>query len=390
MIEVTIPRFSIDTKLFAPCLLAALELVLALALGTGFATLGADGGAWILGGIGAGAIVFYSYRALGNTTAQPNRQLRKVGQLLIGLAIGFSIQQGNLADLSSAFPVFGLIALSLLISGVAIGYFYSRLEKTDLLTAILATVPGNIGIMASIAADYDRNTSLVSLVQLLRFTAVVFIVPTLTHVSYPHDVGTVLASLGGAGLGFNLSYLVVLTLLLSVTALVVYLGGKLRIPVAAFLCSIAVGLVFSSFWQSLPADVSFDFSLPPILKVVGQILLGTTIGEYWGINPSLNRKTVMRAGIPVVLTFGAGWLSAAIAHSLTGWDWLTCLLVAAPGGSPEMIWIALALHHNVEIVTTGHLVRLLAINFTLPLLVTLGLYLERLPAARAKVAAPSR
>jgi uncharacterized membrane protein AbrB (regulator of aidB expression) len=54
---------------------------------------------------------------------------------------------------------------------------------------------------------------------------------------------------------------------------------------------------------------------------------------------------------------------------LTHWDWLTCLLMAAPGGSPEMILIALVLNHNVETITAAHLVRLLAINIYLPLLI---------------------
>jgi uncharacterized protein len=60
-----------------------------------------------------------------------------------------------------------------------------------------------------------------------------------------------------------------------------------------------------------------------------------------------------------------------LASSLTNWDWLTCLLVTAPGGSAEMILVALSLNHNVEIVTAGHLIRLLAINCSLPLWVFL-------------------
>jgi hypothetical protein len=35
-----------------------------------------------------------------------------------------------------------------------------------------------------------------------------------------------------------------------------------------------------------------------------------------------------------------------------------------------MIWLALTLHQETEIVTAGHLVRLLAMNVSLPLLVS--------------------
>lgn len=77
------------------------------------------------------------------------------------------------------------------------------------------------------------------------------------------------------------------------------------------------------------------------------------------------------------MTIGAGLIAAAIARLLTSWDWLTCILVTAPGGAPEMILVALALEHNVEIVTAGHLVRLLAINGSLPLWILFFRFLDR-------------
>ena len=41
--------------------------------------------------------------------------------------------------------------------------------------------------------------------------------------------------------------------------------------------------------------------------------------------------------------------------------------MTAPGGSTEMILVALALDHNPEIVTIAHSVRLMALNLFLPL-----------------------
>lgn len=136
--------------------------------------------------------------------------------------------------------------------------------------------------------------------------------------------------------------------------------------------AIVTGLVFNA----LPWAFLTHFTLPPVVNLIGQILLGITIGEYWGISPNLNYRTIAGALIPVALTFLAGFLTASIALFLTDWDWLTCLLVAAPGGSPEMILIALTLHHDVEVVTTGHLVRLLTINLLLPGLISLASYLD--------------
>ena len=42
---------------------------------------------------------------------------------------------------------------------------------------MLATVPGGVATMSSIAAEYNRNVSLVAMVQTLRITSVILIIP---------------------------------------------------------------------------------------------------------------------------------------------------------------------------------------------------------------------
>jgi hypothetical protein len=74
---------------------------------------------------------------------------------------------------------------------------------------------------------------------------------------------------------------------------------------------------------------------------------------------------------------GSGFIAATIAMMITSWDWLTCMLVTAPGGSTEMILVALALDHNPEIVTVAHSVRLMALNLSLPLWLFLFRYWEK-------------
>jgi uncharacterized protein len=352
-------------------ILLGLELMLGFIIGVCLIALGAGGGAWILGGIGAGAIVFYGYRH-SHPQAQPNQNSRKVGQILVGLTIGFSIQHSPLSNLFSQLPIFAALTVFLLLCGGLIGYLYSRLEKIDILTAMLATVPGNIGVMASIAADRGGNTILVSLVQLVRFTTIIFVVPIVANVPSSHSIAQTISSLTDQLFTFDLSYLFLLFFLLLITSVTVYLGKKIKLPVAAFFCSILVGL----FFNSLPIVSSIDFALPPLINLIGQMLLGMTIGEYWAINPKLKKRTIAYVAVPVTLTFVAGFLTAVLATFLTDWDWLTCLLVASPGGSPEMILIALALHHNVEIVTAGHLVRLLTINLLLPVMIAIATHLD--------------
>jgi len=384
--DVTFPRFRVESEFVSIYSIIAIELVLAVCFGGLLMAIGAGGGAWILGGILAGALVYAIGRDRISYALKPNHNARKIGQLLVGLTVGFSIQHSDLTLISTQLPVLLALTLFLLVSGVGVGYLYSRVARTDLLTGLLATTPGNIGVMASIAADYGRNPSTVSMVQLMRFTAITFIIPVISDASQKTDAWAALHSLAPNSLNLEPVYLIWLSSLLAVAALAVRVGTHLKIPVAGLLCAIAVGTVFNTAFSVLPWFPLVDFSLPPLLNLIGQILLGLTIGEYWGISPKLRKGAIVYALIPVLLTFLTGLMAAGLAMLLTSWDWLTCLLVTAPGGSPEMIWIALSLDRNVEIVTAGHLVRLIAINISLPVLVSLAGFLDHRAVHGSKAA----
>ncbi|HEY9908106.1 MAG TPA: AbrB family transcriptional regulator [Thermosynechococcaceae cyanobacterium] len=329
-----------------------------------------------MGGIAAGAIGFYSYRSRYDSTAKPNKNSRKIGQVLVGLSIGFSVDRIDWPILAAQLPAFVLLTGFLLLSSGCISLLYARIGSTDLVTALFASVPGNIGVMASLAADYGKNAAIVSLVQLTRFTSVTLIVPLVANVPVPRDLSAFWQPIVENLQNLTTVDLLLLTLLLLLTYLAVSGGSKLKIPVATLFCPLLVGLAFVSLLKSPQLDLGIAFKFPPLLSWVGQVLLGITIGEYWAVNPKLEKRTIALALVPALLTFLAGFASAGIARLFTQWDWLTCLLVTSPGGSPEMILIALVLNHDVQIVTIGHLIRLIAINLSLPALIAVANSLE--------------
>ncbi len=356
-------------------IILTLEMLLALPLGLVLAGFHIGGVAWIFGGIVSGAVVLQGCRVFYHYSPKPNRTARRIGMTLVGLNVGFSIAHGNLASVASFVPVFIVLTFFLLLCGSFIGYIYGRLSKTNLLTAMLATVPGGIGTMSAIAADYGRNVALVALVQALRVTTVIFLIPLLARVSSGTFVTTP-TSTKSALLSLDPSYLGLLLLALLLGGLGAYLALKCKIPAGDFFSALVIGIAFNPMLDWLPFMSDVNFSPPYEVNLVGQMLLGITIGEYWSEKPTLEKKTIGYALLSVAMTLVAYALAAILAMQLTSWDWLTCLLVTAPGGSAEMILVALALDHNVEIVTTGHLVRLIAINSSLPLWVFLFRSLE--------------
>ncbi len=357
-------------------IILGLELLLALPLGLVLSWLRMGGIAWIFGGIVSGAAILQTCRVFYNYSPKPNRTARKIGITLVGLNVGFSIAHGNLTDIASCVPIFICLTLFLLLCGGCIGYIYSRLSKTNLLTAMLATVPGGVGPMSAIAADYDKNVTLVALVQALRVTTVIFLIPLVASLSSGVNVKSQNLPLKATLLNLDPSHLGLLLLALLFAGLGVYLASACKIPAGEFFGAIVIGILFNPILNWLAFLGEVNFTLPPVINLVGQMLLGITIGEYWGEEPTFGKKTIGYALMSVAMTLGTGAIAAILALKLTSWDWLTCLLVTAPGGSAEMILVALGLNHNVEVVTAGHLVRLIAINSSLPVWVFLFRRLE--------------
>ncbi|MBW4616783.1 MAG: AbrB family transcriptional regulator [Desmonostoc vinosum HA7617-LM4] len=352
-------------------IILALEILLALPLGLFLARFHSGGIAWIFGGIAAGTVVLQACRLFYQYSPAPNRTARKVGIALVGLTVGLSNTHGNFSTVISGIPIFIFLTMFLLLCGGCIGYIYSRISQTNLLTAMLATVPGGVGIMAAIAADYDRNVTLVALVQALRVTSVVFLIPPIARTSVGNSWNSPTLPITGSLVNFDLSQLELLLLALLITGLVVYLAILCKIPAGDFFAALLIGMGFNPVLDWLPFVGDISFSPPPLINLLGQMLLGITIGEYWGDKPTFKKQAIGYAVMSVAMTIAAGAIAAILAMQLTSWDWLTCLLVTAPGGSAEMILVALTLNHNVEIVTAGHLVRLIAINSSLPLWVFL-------------------
>ncbi|AFY46516.1 membrane protein AbrB duplication [Nostoc sp. PCC 7524] len=344
-----------------------LEMLLALPLGLALTQLKIGGIVWIFGGIASGIAVLQCCRIFYQFSVPPNRIARKVGMVMVGMAVGVANSNNDLTSLAAGIPIFMLLTLFLLVCGSCIGYIYSRVSKTNLLTAMLATVPGGVGVMSSIAADYDRNVTLVALVQAIRVTSVVLLIPLIARTAVGNYWNLQTLPVRSAWINFEPAQLQLLGVALLITGIIVYLSLLLKIPAGDFFGALLIGLVFNSVLDWLPFVSGVHFNPPPLMNIVGQMLLGITIGEYWGEKPNFGKKTVVYALMSVALTLIAGAIATILAMQLTSWDWLTCLLVTAPGGAAEMILVSLALDHNVEIVTTGHLVRLIAINSSLPL-----------------------
>lgn len=326
----------------------------------------AGGLSWFLGGLISG-LALYSMNRRRNAALKPNPTVRQVGLILIGAVIGLAITRGNLTDVAARLPIFVFLSLLVLCSASLIGYIYARLSKTDLFTSMLATAPGNMAVMASIAADYGKDAALVTLIQSSRYILTIFLIPLIVRVS---SKGRLSTSLPKELIDLSPSSLLLLLLATGSIIVGVYIARRLKLPVAVFFGAMIGGVLFN-------VVTPVSFTAPPLLNCLGQILLGMSIGEYCGARPRLKWRQLAYTLIPGALILLVGLLTAVLAMSITGWDWSTAVLVTAPGAGQEMILVALALNHNVETVTAGYFVRIVTLHATLPLFITFFRYLDR-------------
>jgi membrane AbrB-like protein len=105
-----------------------------------------------------------------------------VSYLLIGADVGLKFTPTILRDVLHFILPLGVAVVCLLVACGAIGAFLAWLLSVDMLTAILATVPGSIDSVAIIAINSGADVSFVITIQVVRLFAVLLIGPYVVSV----------------------------------------------------------------------------------------------------------------------------------------------------------------------------------------------------------------
>ncbi len=320
----------------AVCLVAALGGWAAALLGMPLA--------WVLAPMAVTAAAAFS--GIGILEMQPGR---KIGQLIVGSAIGLTMTPAAIRMLIEWFSVMILGALvAIMLTGLLASPF-ARLARVNLATGFFALTPGGLSEMARMGEQEGAISEFVTVAQALRVAILVSLLPVLLlH----------FAAVGKSVTGIEPPVL----------------------PASAFLCVLAVsGLaVFlvklmraNNPWMIgglLGAGLLAGFDLvqgraPHLPFIAGQYMIGITIGARF------KRRNLIGAGrmliiAPLFILLMSGLLAcyALGMHQLTGLPVATAILAASPGGMAEMALTAKILQLNVVLVTAFHFVRSFIVN----------------------------
>jgi membrane AbrB-like protein len=284
-------------------------------------------------------------------------EFRNAGLIVIGYSMGRTVTVETTQQILINLP--GMVAVTLLIVlfSLATGYLTHRQTGISLASGILGSVPGGLAQMVLMAEEIkDADVTVVTLMQMARILAVLFIVPFVATYGIAHlPAGTPAVA---AATHYGLAVLPALLM----APLGAWLASRMNFPIPFLL-----GAIFATM-----AAVLIGFPAPPVPRP----LINTAqlfFGVYLGITISLESLR----GVGKVLPWAIGGSVALVAFTylvgfgltlVTPASLLTAFLSTAPGGITEMGIVALTLGADVAFILAYQLFRLFCILLAAPLL----------------------
>jgi membrane AbrB-like protein len=304
---------------------------------------------WMAGGLVAVAAASLA----GVNTAFP-RQLNAPVFLLLGIYAGTGVSEETLRQMRTWPGSFLLLVVGIAAATLGSAWWLRR-RGWDRSAALLASLPGALSIVISVAEGLKTDVKKVVIAQMLRLIVLVEIIPLVgLLVGYPTDAARS-AELPVAGIAD-------MALLLAAGLAVALLFERLRVPGGW----VVGGLVASA---SLLLGGVVEGRLPNALIVGGTLALCALTGCRF--RPG-DLPAVMRVAGPVLVSIAiASAASAAAAMAVSvifGISIVQTLIAFAPGGLDALIILAFQMNIDPAYVAAHHVVRFVALAFAAPFL----------------------
>lgn len=307
--------------------------------------------AWVL----LGPALATSLAALAGLRLAIATPLRDVSFLLLGLGIGagFDPQAGSAL---LRWPLaFAALAVSLVVTMILCRAVLRRGFGFDARSATLASAPGHLSFVLSLAADLNIDVARITVVQSIRLLFLTISVPFIA-VALGYEFDTITLSDGPP---LSMAALAGLTVV-SVGVGLLFL--RLRFPAPLLLGAMlvsALGHVTETTSGSLPG-----FLLTPALMV-----LGTMIGTRFANMTRAQFLGSLMAGLTTTLVAVAVATAAALPVALAlGMPAAHVLAAFAPGGLETMIALGATMGASPGFVAACHVARLLILLVLIPLI----------------------
>ena len=276
--------------------------------------------------------------------------------ILLGLYIGNYIDKSLFSQIHKWAWTSLIMLLYIILSVLIVSKYLQKFSKYDRKTSIFSAAPGALGPLMILAEDEKSDLSQVATSHLIRLIIIITVFPFIVNSFYEVDN---IRTANEIVEDQNIFHLIILVI--SSIALILFFE-KLKIPAA-----LLAGTLFASgFFQiselatyKLPANI-IDYCL---------LILGSSVGcRFADKTFSEISNNALHSFVATFLLVILGIIAAFIAGLFIDKNFFTLLLSYCPGGIYEVAVIAIFFDLDPEFVSFHHIIRLLMILFTVPLI----------------------
>lgn len=285
------------------------------------------------GGMMLGSVVMVAFFNVTTEAIYMPMGFRIVAQTIAGAYIGMTVKKENLPRIKDLIRPIGTLLLGLFITNVLVGTLIYLLSPLDLLTSLLAGIPGGISDTPLIAKDLGADATKVTVLQFVRLISGIAMVPLLVkrdgkegpqrEVTKPSVIAKKPSPFGSKKLWGSL----VLAFLAGT------LGRILGVPAGTLLFAM-LGIVLLKVLQ---VEVVF----PMWFKRMAQLFSGAYIGSHFSYQDVLElRYLLLPAVILVTLNMASCFIMGHILAKRYELPMAQAILSASPAGASDMALIA--------------------------------------------------
>ncbi len=266
-------------------------------------------------------------------------QAKVFTQTISGLFIGCKISRSELRSLKVLIKPAMLNMTFIILACLGMGISLYFLSDYSIATCAFATAPGSMTDMSIISVDMGADTSVVSVLQLVRLVTILGLFPTLfgaiirrVESKHPEAVTHNNArQTSNAETPKHSRKNIFLTILVATAGGI--LGSIVGIP--------AGPLMFSMLFVGLQNVTTHTAYMPIHMKRFAQICAGVLIGESITMDAVVNLKYAMiPAFIMIFCLMAIVLLLSYILYKTSDIDFVTALFSCAPGGASDLALIA--------------------------------------------------
>lgn len=277
---------------------------------------------------------------------------------VLGLMAGSSFSPDIVHQIPEFLTSLAFLVPYVVLSGGLGTWFLLKTSSVNFATAFFSAMPGGLSDMCAFGASFGGDERQMVLVHTTRVFVLVFTVPFIIEWMEGVNLGGNL-KFGGALSDFNLPD--------AAMFLVCAVGGwwvalKLRIS-----GPVIIGpLIASAIVHSLGLT---DAQLPDELIKLSQLVLGVGLGcAFAGLAVGNIMAAIVRSVVLIVMLMMISMGVAYIIVSFSNISFASVLLAYVPGGQAEMTLIALTIGNDVSFIVVHHVLRLLFVVITAPII----------------------